>query len=120
MAYALAWIVYLLMAALIMAGFERYLSAYFPRQPRIFLRALLAIVLFTPGVVVAEAMYIVPACVAMLFNVLARSGEGLLKASLPMLAVSTLVFGVLFFLEYRRQTEPPADAAPEEETSGPA
>lgn len=104
MAYALAWIVYLLMAALIMLAFERYVAGFLPRQPRLFLRALLAVGLFTPGWVSAGTVYMVPACVAVLFNILAKSADGLLKASLPMLASATLVFGVLFVVESRRQT----------------
>lgn len=116
MAYALAWIVYLLMAALIVAGFERYLAAYFSRQPRLFLRALLAVGLFTPGFVSAGTVYMVPACVAILFNILSRSGLGLLKASLPMLLVSTVVFGVLLVLEKRRQSaDVQGEAEPTEE-----
>lgn len=105
MAYALSWVVYVLMAVLIMFAFERYVSTWFSRQPRIFIRVLLAIVLFTPGFVSAGTVYLVPACVGILFNILAKSGDGLLKASLPMLLVSSVVFGVLFFLESRR----PAD-----------
>lgn len=103
MAYVIAWSVYLLMAALIMVGFERYLSEYFSRQPRLFMRALLAIVFFTPGVVSADQMYMVPACIGMLFNLLAKSGDGFLKASLPILAVAVVVFGVLFVRESRRE-----------------
>lgn len=102
MAYALAWIVYLLMAALILLAFERYVAEFVPRQPKLFIRALLAVGLLTPGWVSAETVYMVPACVAILFNLLAKSGVGLLKASLPMLVVSTVVFGVLLFLESRR------------------
>lgn len=113
MAYVIAWSVYLLMAALIMVGFERYLSEYCSRQLRVFIRALLAIVLFTPGVVTSDVAtagqaYMVPACIGMLFNLLAKSVDGFLKASLPMLAVAVAVFGVLFFLENRRQ---PGDEA---------
>jgi hypothetical protein len=43
MAYALAWGVYLLMAAVIVLAFERYVAAMVPRQPRIFIRALLVV-----------------------------------------------------------------------------
>jgi len=103
MAYVIAWSVYLLMAALIMVGFERYLSEYCSRQLRMFIRALLAIILFTPGFVTAGETYMVPACIGLLFNLLAKSGDGFLKACLPMLAVAVLVFGVLFFLESRRE-----------------
>ncbi|HQV41562.1 MAG: hypothetical protein KBD35_05035 [Moraxellaceae bacterium] len=103
MAYAMAWIVYLLMAALIMVAFERYLSEYLSHQPRLFIRALLAVGLFTPGVVSAETVYMVPACIAILFNVLIKSGLGVVKASLPILVVASVVFGVLLFRESRRQ-----------------
>ena len=107
MAYALAWLVYVVMAVLIMAGFERYLSGHCSRQWRIFVRALLAIVFFTPGVVTpvvatAGGTYIVPACIGMLFNLLAKSGDGFIKAGLPILTVAVLVFGGLFFRESRR------------------
>lgn len=105
MAYALAWGVYLLMAALIVLAFERYVAAMVPRQPRIFIRALLMVGLFTPGWVSAETVYMVPACIAVLFNLLAKSGIGLLKASLPLLVVWTTVFGVLLFRELRRAPE---------------
>lgn len=116
MAYALAWIVYLLMAALIMLAFERYVAAFVPRQPRLFIRALLAVGLFTPGWVSAETVYMVPACIAVLFNLLAKSADGLLKASLPLLAVATVVFGILFFLENRRPPEAEV-AAPADDAS---
>lgn len=111
MAYALAWIVYLLMAALILLAFERYLAAYVPRQPRLFIRALLAVGLFTPGWVSAESVYMVPACIAVLFNVLAKSADGLLKASLPLLGMSTIVFAVLLVREHRRRPEVDAVAS---------
>jgi hypothetical protein len=105
MAYALAWIVYLLMAALMVLAFERYVAGHVPRQPRLFIRALLAVVLFTPGWVSVETVYMVPACIAVLFNLLAKSGSGLLKAALPLLTMSSVVFGVLLFLEVRRSPE---------------
>lgn len=112
MAYALAWIVYLLMAALIMLAFERYVAAFVPRQPRLFIRALLAVGLFTSGWVSAETVYMVPACIAVLFNLLAKSADGLLKASLPLLAMSTIVFAILLVREYRRAPGADAEASP--------
>lgn len=102
MAYALAWIVYLLMAALIVFAFERYVAAFLPRQPRQFIRVLLVVGLFTPGWVSAEAVYMVPACIAVLFNLLAKSADGLLKASLPLLLAYVLVFAFLLLREWRR------------------
>lgn len=102
MAYALAWIVYLLMAALIVLAFERYVAAFVPAQPRVFIRALLAVGLFTPGWVSAETVYMVPASIAVLFNILAKSPDGLLKASLPLLLAYVLVFAILLLREWRR------------------
>lgn len=104
MSYVIAWSLYVLMAALLVAGFERYVAGRMAsRQWRIFLRATLVIVLFTPGFVAAgEDIYVVPACVGVVFNILAKSGTGLLKAALPLLLVSAVVFGVLFFSESRR------------------
>ncbi|MDI1301197.1 MAG: hypothetical protein PSX71_04780 [bacterium] len=104
MSYVIAWSLYVLMAALLVFGFERYVAGRIgSRQWRIFLRATLVIVLFTPGFVATDDMvYVVPACVGVMFNILAKSGTGLLKAALPLLLVFTLVFGVLFFRESRR------------------
>lgn len=100
MAYAIAWGIYVLMAVLLMAGFERYLAGLITvRRLRIALRALLAILLFTPGVVSADHLYVVPASIAVLFNLLAHSRLGLLQALLPLLLAQTLVFGLLFLRE---------------------
>lgn len=104
MAYALAWVIYLGMAVLLQVGFERYLTPYLQaqRQLRIFLRSLLAILLFTPGVVLnADSTFIVPACVGVMFNILAKSPYGLLQAALPLLLVATVVYGILFAVETR-------------------
>ncbi len=104
MSYVIAWSLYVLMAALLVFGFERYVTGRIAsRQWRIFLRTFLVVVLFTPGVVAAgDNVYIVPACVGVMFNILAKSGTGLLKAALPLLLVFTLVFGVLAFRERGR------------------
>lgn len=102
MAYVIAWSLYLSMALLLCAGYERYLTPVLAdyRQLRIFLRALLWAGLFTPGLVAAgEQTYVVPACVGVMFNILAHQGTGFLKAALPLLLVFTVVFGVLFFRE---------------------
>jgi peptidoglycan biosynthesis protein MviN/MurJ (putative lipid II flippase) len=108
MGYAIAWVIYLVMAVLLQIGFERYLTPYLlaQRQLRIFLRSLLAILLFTPGVVLnADGVFIVPACVGVMFNILAKSPYGLLQAALPLLLVSAVVYGILFALERRRGPE---------------
>lgn len=111
MAYAIAWGVYLLMAALLQFGYERYVAEFITLDRlRIGLRALIAIGLFTPGVVSSpEGLSVVPACIGVLFNVLAHSGSGLVKALLPLLFTAAMVFGVLFLLEFRRGR--PATAA---------
>lgn len=105
MPYVIAWILYVSMAALLVLGHERYVAGHVAsRQRRIFLRAFLLIILFTPGFVAAgDNVYIVPACVGVMFNILAKSGIGLLKAALPLLLVSSVVFGVLFFRESGRR-----------------
>lgn len=105
MPYVIAWTLYLLMAVLLVLGYERYVADRIDdRQLRIFLRALLAIVLFTPGFVSAgDHVFIVPACVGVMFNILAKSGTGFFKAALPLLLVSAGVFGVLHFRENRRE-----------------
>lgn len=107
MAYLIAWSAYLLMAALLQLGFERYLAPYLhKRRLRIGLRAALAIVLFTPGVVPAEGgLFLVPACIGVLFNVLAHSGIGLMKAALPLLFAATVVYGLLFLRDWRQSAE---------------
>jgi hypothetical protein len=106
MPYVIAWGIYLSMAALLMFGFERYLAWRIPsHQWRLFIRALMAIVLFTPGFVSAGDIYVVPACVGVMFNILAHSGEGLLKAALPLLLAGVLVFGVLFLRELLRKDD---------------
>lgn len=115
MAYVLAWILYLLMAALLLAAYERYVALHLAnRRLRVSLRALMAIGLFTPGFVSsAEGLSVVPACIAVLFNVLAHSGPGLMKAVLPLLLSTSLVFAVLWLLERRgrKPAAPVADAA---------
>lgn len=113
MAYALAWLLYLLMAALLQFGYERYVAPHVGnRRLRVSLRALMAIGLFTPGLVSsAQGLSVVPACVAVLFNVLAHSGTGLMKAALPLLLATVLVFGLLWLLE-QRDHKPAGSAAP--------
>jgi hypothetical protein len=108
MVYLIAWLVYLVMAALLVFGFERYVAGYLHhRQLRIFIRSMLAIGLFTPGVAGAEAgYYLVPAWIEVLFNLLAHSREGMMKAALPLLLVMAVVFAVLFVREARGGTEP--------------
>jgi hypothetical protein len=112
MAYLVAWGVYLAMAALLVVGFERYLAGYIShRRSLVFARSVLGIGLFTPGVVDSEAgVYVVPACIGVLFNVLARSGPGVMKAALPLLLAGVLVFGVLYLLEALRAGKPAATA----------
>lgn len=102
MAY-LIWVLYLLMAALLQLGFERYLAPLLPAgRLRTGWRALVAIVLFTPGVVPsADGLYPVPACIGVLFNVLAHSGTGLMKSLLPLLLSTAVVFVVLYLRERR-------------------
>lgn len=106
MSYVIAWSVYVLMAVLLAFGFERYVAGHIAsEQVRIFLRAFMLIVLFTPGFVSAgDIVYVVPACVGVMFNILAKSGIGFLKAALPLLLVSTVVFTVLFFREGKPDT----------------
>jgi hypothetical protein len=113
MAYLIAWLVYLVMAALLMAGFERYVAALIRhRQLRLFCRSLLAIGLFTPGLAYGDAhYYVVPACIEVLFNILAHSGHGVMKASLPILLVASVVFAILFV---REAGDRDAEAAREE------
>lgn len=109
MSYVIAWSVYVLMAALLAFAYERYVAGHIANaQLRIFLRAVLLIVLFTPGFVsVGDIVYVVPACVGVMFNILAKSGIGFLKAALPLLLVSAVVFTVLFF----QDGKPPAGIA---------
>lgn len=107
MAYAIAWVLYLLMAALLLFGFGRYLAPLLPAgRLRTGLCALVAIGLFTPGVVsTADGIFVVPACIGVLFNVLAHSGPGLMKAALPLLLSTAVVFAVLYLLERRRAAD---------------
>src|SRR6218665_3071426 len=108
MGYVIGWVIYLVIALLLQLGFERYLTPYLQgqRQLRIFLRTLLAILLFTPGVVLsADGAFIVPACVGVMFNILAKSPYGLLQAALPLLLLMTVVYGILFFVEIRSRRE---------------
>lgn len=109
-----AWGLYLGMAVLLVLGFERYLAGYLThRRLRIMVRTLLCVGLFTPGIVVSdEGVYVVPACIGVLFNLLARSGPGMMKAALPLLLSSALVFGALYLVEVmraRRQATPAAE-----------
>lgn len=103
MAYVIAWALYLLMAGLLQAGYERYVAGLLPAgRLRVILRALLAIVLFTPGVIASEGgLSVVPACIGVLFNVLAHSGVGLVKALLPLLLSTSVVFAVLWLRDSR-------------------
>ncbi|MDP2228998.1 MAG: hypothetical protein Q8J78_16155 [Moraxellaceae bacterium] len=108
MAYVLSWCVYLLMAVLLMVAYERYVADLIgSRQWRVALRAFIAIVLFTPGFTsFGDMVYMVPACIAMLYHLLAKSGIGFMKASLPILLVSFVVYGVLFFRAGRQPARP--------------
>lgn len=105
MDYTAAWVVYVLMAILFMLGYERYVASLLAgqREKRIFFRALLAILLFAPGVVVHDdIMYMVPASVGIVFNVLVKNILGVLQAFLPLLAAGFVIFGVLALWEIRR------------------
>lgn len=105
MAYAIAWVLYVLMAVLFMVAYERYVTVFLQarRQLRIFLRVLLALLFFTPGVVVHDDMiYLVPACVGVMFNILSHKPLGVLQAALPLLVASTVVYALLFAYEARR------------------
>lgn len=105
----MAWALYIAMAVLLMAMFERYLAPYLRPygQSVLMLRTLLAILLFTPGWVLdAEQFYLVPATTAVLFNVLAQKPMAVLQACLPLLLTSTLVFAGLFWWQRRQM---PAD-----------
>ena len=105
MGYLVAWGLYLLMAALLVAGFERYLAGYVTdARWRVLLRGLLAVGLFTPGLVAADdQVYLVPACIAVLFNILAHSWMGVVKSSLPLFLAGVLVFAVLALREALRK-----------------
>ncbi len=113
MAYVLAWVIYLAMAALLLLFYERYVAPLLASaQWRLMLRALVAVLLFTPGLVAGhgDAVHVVPACIAVLFGLLAKSPETMAKAALPLLVVATLVYAALFALAGRR---PAAPAAPD-------
>lgn len=106
MAYELAWVIYILMAAFFMFAYERLVAPALRerRQLRLFLRALTGILLFTPGIVLHEGVvYPVPACVGVMFNILAHKPLAILQAMLPLLFVSSIVFGILLFRESRRK-----------------
>jgi hypothetical protein len=102
-AYMVAWGLYLLMSVALMFSYERYIAPHIKhRQLRIFIRAVMAIGLFTPGIVSADTVYMAPACVGVVFNILEHSGIGVIKAALPLLFVSFVVFVTLFFWEIRQ------------------
>lgn len=106
MAIAIAWALYIGMAALLMFGYERYLTPYLDGHDelRLFLRVLLAILLFTPGFVLdSGSIYLVPACVGVMFNILAHKPVGVMQAALPLLLAATVVYGILFFRAHGRQ-----------------
>jgi hypothetical protein len=107
MAYAMAWIVYLLMAALIMVAFERYLSEYLvPRQPRTFYSCVAGGGLVYAGCGCQQKPCIWCQRALRCCSICSLSLViGLLKASLPLLVVWTTVFGVLLFRELRRTPE---------------
>jgi hypothetical protein len=98
MAYYIAWGLYITAAVLLQFGCERYLTPYLTVSSwRIFMRALLAIALFTPGVGVDDGQYyLVPALVGVVFHLLSHQFYGVLQALLPLLLVSGIVFTVLF------------------------
>ena len=68
MAQVIAGLLYLFMAALLVVFYERHVAVFIPsRRWRIFLRALAAVLLFTPGLISASGeIYPVPASVAAL------------------------------------------------------
>lgn len=109
MDYTAAWVIYLTMALLFMLGYERYIASLLAgqREKRIFLRAFLAIMLFTPGVVIhGDMLYMTPACVGIVFNILVHNSLGVLQSILPLLAAGFVVFGLLALWEIRRTAKP--------------
>ena len=105
MAQVIAGLLYLAMAALLVFFYERYVTVFIPsRRWRIFLRALAAVLLFTPGLISASGeIYPVPASIAVLYNLLSHSRIGTLKAALPLLLSGALVYAALAVLELRRR-----------------
>lgn len=107
MAYFTAWVVYLAMAILMMLIYERYAAPLIAARPlRVSLRAVMAIGLFTPGAVTTGGGYMVPASIGVVYQLLARSGTGMLKAALPLLLATAVVFAALFLYELLRKEQP--------------
>lgn len=118
MSYLIAWGIYLLMGAALMLLFNRYFADFLGQGLwRLCARVLLAIVLFTPGFVEEDVVYVVPAWIGVFFNLLSHDKAGLIKSLLPLLLACAVVFGLLGLRELLRRRRPasqPAEVAEEE------
>ena len=104
MSYLIAWGIYLLMAAALMWLFNRYFADLLGQGLwRLLARVLLAIVLFTPGFVDEDVVYVVPAWIGVFFNLLSHDKAGLIKSLLPLLLACAVVFGLLGLRELLRR-----------------
>lgn len=98
MGYILAWLVYFGVAISLVVIFHRYFEGLLPRAWGLALRVLLCVILFTPWFVEGDARYVpVPACIAVLFNVMAHSSIEALKALLSLLFTGVVASGILLF-----------------------
>ena len=96
MTYALAWLLYVVAAVALVSIYWRYLEGFLPQVWGLILRVFLITVLFTPWVVQgANGNLPAPACIAVLFSLLAHAREDALRALAAIVGASLLVITVL-------------------------
>lgn len=60
---------------------------------------MLAVIIFTPGTSDEALNHIGPACIGVLFNLMAHSLTGVLRSLLPLVLVGSLAMGLLWWYE---------------------
>ncbi len=99
-----AWLVYLLSATLLILLSCHLMLRFLGRIPRALLAALL-VLLLTPCPTDATLQHVGPATVTLLFEVLAHSRIGMLRALLPLAVMATLAAVILAWVLPRRQPD---------------
>ncbi len=99
-----AWLIYLLSATLIILLSYHLMLHFFGRMPRAVLAALL-VLLLTPAPTDATMQHVGPATIALLFDLLAHSRIGVLRALLPLAVSATLAASVLAWIFPRRPSD---------------
>lgn len=100
--YALIWVIYLVSAGVFYRVFLRHhIDDWFPNSAHV-ARLLLLVMLFSPALMSSDGgLYVAPSLIALLFQVLAQSPLGMLKAILPWF----LFGGIVLWLDAWAQSD---------------